>query len=112
MKCEIKKTRGVTLFKVQGNIVFNRITDIRETVLGEIVRSPNGKFLIDIGDAQLLDSAGVGFIVSVYKTAASCNGKFAIVRPNGDVKTMLRTVGLVPRLFNIYESEDEAIKAI
>lgn len=111
MKCEIRKAGSVTLFSIQGDVVFNHLNDIRETIKGEMVQSTTDKFLIDLGGVGMIDSAGVGFIVSVYKTVLSRKGTFALVRPNDAVKSVLQTVGLT-RLFNIYESEDEAIKAI
>lgn len=111
MKCEIRKAGSVTLFSIQGDVVFNHLNDIRETIKGEMVKSTTDKFLIDLGGVGMIDSAGVGFIVSVYKTVLSRKGTFALVRPNDAVKSVLQTVGLT-RLFNIYESEDEAIKAI
>lgn len=112
MKCEIRKTGGVTLFSVQGDAVFNQLGDIREKVLGEIMPSAGGTFLLDLGGVVMIDSAGVGFIVSVYKAVVSINGQFAVIRPRGDVRSVLETVGLSPGFFNIHESEGEALKAL
>lgn len=112
MKCEIRKTGKVTLFHVQGDIVFNQLSDIRGTVLGEIMPAAGGTFLLDLGGAGMIDSAGVGFIVSVYKAVVSINGQFAVIRPCGDVQSILETVGLSPGFFNIYKSEDDAVKAL
>lgn len=112
MKCEIRKTGNVTLFHVQGDIIFNQLSDIREMVLGEIMPAAGGTFLLDLDGAGMIDSAGVGFIVSVYKAAASVNGQFAVIRPRGDVQSVLETVGLSPGFFNIYKSEDDAVKAL
>lgn len=112
MKCDVRKAGKVTLFSVQGDVVFNQLSDIRETVLGGIMPSSGGTFLLDLGGAEMIDSAGVGFIVSVYKTVVSVNGQFAVIRPRGDVRSVLETVGLSPGFFNIYESEDEAVKAL
>ncbi len=111
MRCETRKVGNVTLFAIHGDIVFNHLNEIRETIKGEMVQSSTDKFLIDLGDVGMIDSAGVGFIVSVYKTVLSRKGAFALLRPNEAVKSVLQTVGLT-RLFNVYESEDEAIKAI
>lgn len=112
MKCEIRKAGKVTLFSIQGDIAFNQISDIREKVLGEIMPSSGGTFLLDLGGGGLVDSAGVGFIISVYKTVVSASGQFAIIRPRADVKSMLETVGLSPGFFNIFESEDDAVEAL
>lgn len=111
MKCEIKKVGDVTLFNIQGDTVFYHLKDIRETIHGEIARSSTNKFLIDLGSMGMIDSAGVGFIISVYKIIVFRQGTFAIVSANEGVSSVLHTVGLT-RLFKIYASEDEAIKAI
>jgi len=111
MRCEIRKVGNVTVFGVTGDIVFNHLNEIREAIKKEMGQATTDKFLIDLSSVGMIDSAGVGFIVSVYKTVLSRKGSFALVNPNEAVKSVLHTVGLT-RLFNIYESEDEAIKAI
>jgi len=111
MRCETKKAGNVTVFQINGDIIFNHLNEIRETIKKEMGEAETDKFLIDLSHVGMIDSAGVGFIVSVYKTVLSRKGAFALINPNEAVKSVLQTVGLT-RLFNIYESEDEAIKAI
>lgn len=111
MKCEVRKIENITLFSIQGDFVFNDLNNIRWIIKGEMTQSSNNKFLIDLEGVGMIDSAGVGFIVSVYRTALARRGTFALIRPKDTVKGVLQTVGLT-RLFNIYESEDEAIKSI
>lgn len=111
MKCEIRKVGNVTLFSLHGDVIFGHLAQIRETFKSEVAQSSTGKFLLDLGGAERIDSAGVGFVVSIYQTIVARKGAFAIICPDGAVKSVLQTVGL-SRLFNIYESEDEAIKAL
>lgn len=111
MRCEIKKVGNVTIFNIDGDVVFNHLNEIRETIKSEMADSTTDKFLINLNGVGMIDSAGVGFVVSVYKTVLSRKGSFALVKPNEAVKSVLQTVGLT-RLFNVYESEDEAVKAI
>lgn len=102
MKCEIRKAGKVTPFSIQGDVAFNQISDSREKVLGEIMPSSGGTFLLDLNGAGMVDSAGVGFIVSVYKAVVSTNGQFAVLRPRADVKSMLETVGPSSDFFSKY----------
>lgn len=111
MKCEVRNVRDVTLFRLHGDIDFTHLSDIRETIKGEIIRSSTQKFLIDLSGVGKIDSAGVGFIVSVYKTVLSRKGTFALVHPNNALNNVFISVGL-NRLFKIYEHENEAITAV
>lgn len=111
MKYEIRKAEDVTLFVLQGDIAFNQVKELSETILGEMTRSSTNKFIIDLGETVMINSGGVGFIVSMSKIVASNNGTFAISRPNELVSSVLRTLGLT-RLFKIYATEDEAIMAM
>lgn len=101
MKGEIRKAGNVTLFSIQGDIVFKNLSEIRETIKGEIVQSSNDKFLLDLGGVGMIDSAGVGFIVSVYKTVLSRKGTFALVRPNDEMKEPVSNRGAQPPLQHI-----------
>lgn len=111
MKCEVKKVGNVTIFVIVGDVVFSHLNTIREVVKTEMADTSSNKFLLNLTGVGMIDSAGVGFIVSVYKTVLSSKGSFALINPNEAVESVLQTVGLT-RLFKIYESEDEAIKAI
>lgn len=111
MKCETKKVGNVMIFSVSGDIVFNYLNEIRDIIKKEMGIADTDKFLIDLSNVGMVDSAGVGFIVSIYKTVLSRKGSFALLNPNEVVKNVLETVGLT-RLFKVFESEDEAVKAI
>jgi anti-anti-sigma factor len=111
MKCETKKVGNVTIFVIVGDVVFSHLNEVREVIKKEMADTSSNKVLLDLTKVGMIDSAGVGFIVSVYKTVLSSKGSFALINPNEAVESVLQTVGLT-RLFKVYESEDEAIKAI
>ncbi|MFQ5431410.1 MAG: STAS domain-containing protein [Nitrospinota bacterium] len=111
MKCETRKVDGVTLFDITGDIVFNNLNELREVIKAEMNEPETDKVLISLSDVGMIDSAGVGFIVSVYKTVLSRKGSFALVQPNDAVKNVLQTVGLT-RLFKVFDNEEEAVKSI
>lgn len=111
MKCDTRKVGGVTLFDITGDIVFNNLNELREVIKKEMNEPETDKVLINLDNVGMIDSAGVGFIVSVYKTVLSRKGSFALVQPNEVVKNVLQTVGLT-RLFKVFENEDEAVKSI
>jgi anti-anti-sigma factor len=111
MKCDSKVVGDATIFAIQGDIVFNYLSEIREIIKGQIGNADTDKFLINLEDVGIIDSAGVGFIVSVYKSVLSRKGSFGLINPNEAVENVLETVGLT-RLFKVFKSEDEAVKGI
>ena len=111
MICETKKVGNVNIFVFAGDVVFSNLKDLREIVKREVGNATSNKFLLDLTRVGMIDSAGVGFIVSVYKTVLSSNGSFALINPSEAVENVLQTVGLT-RILKVYESEDEALKAV
>ncbi len=109
MKCGAKVVEDVTIFLIDGDIVFNNLAEIRETIKADLEKAETSKFLIDLSTVGIIDSAGVGFVVSIYKTILSKKGSFALISPNAAVENVLQTVGLT-RLFKVFTDEDEAVK--
>ena len=111
MKCDSKVVGDINIFSVEGDIVFNYLSEIREIIKTQIDSSETHKFAIDLGNVGIIDSAGVSFIVSVYKSVLSKKGSFGLIGPNESVENVLETVGLT-RLFKVFKNEDEAVKAL
>lgn len=111
MKCEIKKVGDVTVVALNGEIAFSDMKYLRELILAEIAQPSTHKVIIDLGGAVMIDSSVVGFMVSVYKTVTANKGAFAVSRPNDLVRRLLLTLGLT-RMFQIFETQDEAMKTM
>lgn len=113
MKCGIRKIGSATLFSLRGDLIFGQLDGLREAVKGEMLQSTTGKFLIiDMAGMDKIDSAGIGVLITVYKAVIARNGTLAIIRPNDTVKRILERARLIPRIFKIYENENEVIKAM
>ena len=111
MNCETRVESGITIFRIDGDIVFNSLNEIRETIKSDIAGADTDKFAIDLSGVEIIDSAGVGFIVSVYKSVLSQKGSFGLISPTEPVKNVLQAVGLT-RLFKVFESLGEAVEGL
>lgn len=111
MRCESRKKGDMIVLDINGDIVFNTLSEIREVVKQEMNEPDSSNLLINLSNVGMVDSAGVGFIVSMYKTILSRKGGFALAEPNEEVKNVLQTVGLT-RLFKIFDTEEEAVKSM
>lgn len=110
MKCVSRKEGDIIVFDINDDIVFSSLGEIRETMDRELAGPDSGKVLINLSNVGMIDSAGIGFIVSVYKSLLTRKGFFGLINPNESVKSVLQTVGLT-RLFKVFDTEDEAVKS-
>ncbi len=111
MKCESRLEGNTTVLDINGDVVFNTLSEIREVIKQKMNEPDSGNLIINLSNVGMIDSAGVGFIVSMYKTILSRKGCFALAEPNATVKDVLQTVGLT-RLFKIFDTEGEAVKSM
>jgi len=113
MSCDLKLKSylkdDICVIEVNCDIVFNCIIDMRCDIKKPIDECKN--MLLDFSKVSIIDSAGVGFIVSLYKHMIQTEqGKFAICNVCHDIKVVFECTGL-NRLFKVdYKSVDEAIE--
>ena len=68
------------------------------------------KMLINLGQVTTIDSSGVGELVSAFTTATNRGGKLKLVNLPPKVNDILQITQLIT-VFEVFESEDEAIKS-
>jgi anti-sigma B factor antagonist len=66
-----------TLLKISGTLDALSAPDLRP-VVDEIIDAQRRRVRIDASGLRLIDSSGVGVIVSLYKRQRAQNGEFAI----------------------------------
>ena len=68
------------------------------------------KVLINMADVSTIDSSGIGELVSAYTTAANRGVRLKLVNLPDKVADILTVTQLIT-VFDVYDSEDEAIAA-
>lgn len=111
MNINIRIVDNVNVFTVYGDFTHNSLGAIRETIKKDIATASSAKFLVDLSQVGMIDSTGVGTIVSIYKTILSRQGTFGVIVPNGDLKDLFATLGL-NKLFPIFDDENQAVESI
>jgi anti-sigma B factor antagonist len=77
MKFQIAKKDGVTLLTIDGQLDALTVTDLRGE-LDKLVDHRPTQVDVDLADLRLIDSSGVGALVSLYKRVRAQGGKVAI----------------------------------
>ncbi len=108
MKIDIKHREGVTIIAPQGKITIGAgDIALREAVI-EALDAGAGNILGDLAGVTTIDSSGIGELVSAYTTVTNRGRKLALSNLPSKVADLLQITQLYT-VFDIYESEDEAI---
>lgn len=108
MKINVRQKDGVTILAPAGKITIG-VGDValREAV-NEAIGAGSLKILIDMGAVTVIDSSGVGELVSSYTTVANRGGKLKLLNLPSKVADILMITQLIS-VFEVFDDEAEAI---
>ncbi|MFY9559408.1 MAG: anti-sigma factor antagonist [Terriglobales bacterium] len=81
---------------------------LHDAVRQELAQTPN--VVLQTADVQFIDSSGLGTIVRLMSAARAAGGDVKICQPPAMMRKVLAMTNLL-KVFEIYETEDEAILA-
>jgi anti-sigma B factor antagonist len=67
------------------------------------------KFILNLKEVKWLNSLGAGVMIASYASAKREDASLKLLAVSDRVATVLRTCGLIPEVFDVYNSEDEAL---
>lgn len=68
------------------------------------------EFVVDLSGVEFVDSAGVGVLVALFKTARRNGGRARFCRVSAGVRSVLEIIRL-DQIFEIYEDWEDAVRA-
>ena len=96
----------VVVLKLKGNLDALTAQDLRP-VIDELVSNRTTQVIFDLGELTLIDSSGVGAIVSLFKRVRLLGGDVKIARLTNQPKEIFRLLRL-DRAFELFETVEEA----
>lgn len=96
----------MVVLALKGNLDAITAPDLRPTI-DELVASRKTKVVFDLLDLELIDSSGVGAIVSLFKRVRILGGDVKIARLANQPKEIFRLLRL-DRAFALFDSLEEA----
>jgi anti-sigma B factor antagonist len=110
MQLSTRQREGVTIVDLKGKITIGSgDIELRNAVL-QAVNSGAKKVLINLSDVTTIDSSGVGELVSSYMTAKNRDAQLKLVNLPAKVQDVLTVTQLIT-VFDVYDTEDEAIRS-
>jgi len=97
--------KEVPRIKLKGEVDIYTVPVLKKTIQ-VLMEEGHKTFILDLTEADYIDSTGLGTLVGIYRRAKEKEGKVYIICPNPQVKKVFVTTGL-STLFAFYESEEE-----
>jgi len=105
------RTRGdVTVVDLNGKITIGSGDIALRNAVHQAIESGAKKVLINLHEVTTIDSSGVGELVSAYTTATNRGTRLKLVNLPDKVADILTVTQLIT-VFDVYDSEDDAIAA-
>jgi anti-sigma B factor antagonist len=108
MKTTIREQPGTAIVDITGDIDMGTSPGLRKTLLECLKKMP--RLLVNLGDVRYVDSSGIASLVEVLKEARDKNRKLILYGLNPTVRDALQLTRLT-KIFSIFDTEDEALKA-
>ncbi len=110
MNIEVRKTKDVVIVDFKGRLAVGVGDEVLPHVISEILDEGHKKILLNLSDMDYIDSNGLGELVHSLRTSQRYGASLRLLKPQDRVAKTLRLSNLLP-IFDVYESEAEALKA-
>jgi anti-sigma B factor antagonist len=109
LSLDVSKTKGIAVVRCRGRIVFGTETDeLRRVILGLL--NETRRIVLDFTWIEYIDSSGVGLLVASLISARNRRAEIKLAGLRLRARKVL-TTARVDRLFEVYDSADEAIRS-
>ena len=107
MDHEISERGGVRVVHLHGPIDVSRAMELRD-LLGAQIDSPAARVLLDLSDVTLIDSSGIGILVTAHRRADGQGARFGLAGAAGTVARVFEMTR-TNKLLSLYETVDEGV---
>jgi anti-sigma B factor antagonist len=109
LKLGVRVVDGVSIVDCRGRLLFgDEASALRDTVKNLLAETKN--VVINLADTTYIDSGGLGTLVGLYSSAQHNGGMVKLAKLQQRVVDLLQVTKLLT-VFDVYDSEDEAVKS-
>lgn len=109
LKMNTRLLDGIPVLDCSGRIVIGEESAaLRETV--KKLLAENQRLVLNLGEVNYIDSAGLGTLVSLYTSAKSAGAGIKLANLTQRVGDLLQVTKLLT-VFDVYDGEEKAIRA-
>lgn len=102
---------GVMILDLVGQIDGGpESTKIQELIKQNLEKGQK-QFVLNLKDVKWLNSLGAGVLIAAYASAKREEAYLKLLSVTDRVATVLKTCGLIPEVFEVYDDEKEAVES-
>ncbi len=110
MKVDVRHVVDVIIVDLEGRLVMGVGDELLRDVINQLVAEGWKKILLNLRQVTIIDSSGIGEVVSSWKLAGRFGGIVKLLRPAPQVQRTLLLTQLLP-LLEIFDDEEAAIES-
>lgn len=107
---QVRQEGDATVVQVTGRLDASVAPDMKEE-LQDLIEQGCTKLVLNLEDVNFIDSSGLGVFVSCLRRAATKGGDLRLAEVPEFTRSIFELTRLT-RVFNIRESEEEALEAL
>lgn len=110
MRTAVRQVEGITVLDISGRITLGEGNIMLREIVQGLVEKGNKNVLLNLGEVEYVDSAGIGELVRSFTTIRKQGGQMKLVNLNKKVQDLLEATNL-HRVFDIHKDEATAAKS-
>src|SRR3954453_10794788 len=110
MKFNTRQSGDVTILDLSGKITIGSGEEALRNSIQELMNSGATKILINMSGVTMIDSSGIGELVSAYTTATNRGTKLKLTNLPAKVSDILTITQLIT-VFDVYDNEADAVNS-
>jgi len=107
---EITEQGGVKVVHLHGPVDVSRAMELRD-LLGAQIDSPAARVLLDLSDVSLIDSSGIGILVTAHRRADGQGARFGLAGATGTVARVFEMTR-TNKLLSLYDNVEDGVAGL
>jgi len=112
LKIEKREENGVLVLKLEGQLDGGPESQKLQQMLKDALSEGKRFSVLDMKGVSWINSLGAGVLIATYASVKREDGLIAMVGISDRARVVLKTCGLIPAVFEEYDSVEEAIEEI
>jgi anti-sigma B factor antagonist len=108
MKVDVRHVDDVIIVDLDGRLVMGVGDELLRDVMNELIAEGWKKILLNLRAISIIDSSGIGEVVSGWKLARRFGATVKLLRPAPQIERTLKLAQLLP-LLEVFEDEATAV---
>lgn len=108
MEIAERSSGDVKILDLHGKLTIGDGDELLKDKINSLVQQGHTKIVLNLGDVPYVDSAGLGQMVSSYRTVTRSGGSLRLLNLTTRIREVL-TITKLLTVFDTYESESEAL---